>query len=89
MGHLYDYRRVHRRDHPRGLLEASLRPALLAWTQWSLREKLRRYLHYYNTDRARTGMLTKGRTPDEVIALPRFSPDRRKRRYLSGTGQPR
>ncbi|HUE08784.1 MAG TPA: helix-turn-helix domain-containing protein [Acidimicrobiales bacterium] len=32
-----------------------------------LREELRRYLRYYNTDRAHTGRLTKGRTPEEVI----------------------
>lgn len=32
-----------------------------------LREELRRYLRYYNTDRAHTGRLTRGRTPDEVF----------------------
>jgi transposase InsO family protein len=32
-----------------------------------LREELRRYLRYYNTDRAHTGRLTKGRTPEEVL----------------------
>ena len=32
-----------------------------------LREELRRYLRYYNTDRAHTGRLTKGRTPEEVF----------------------
>ena len=32
-----------------------------------LREELRRYLRYYNTDRAHTGRLTQGRTPEEVI----------------------
>ncbi|MFZ0251479.1 MAG: helix-turn-helix domain-containing protein [Acidimicrobiales bacterium] len=30
-------------------------------------EELRRYLRYYNTDRAHTGRLTKGRTPEEVF----------------------
>lgn len=32
-----------------------------------LRDDLRRYLAYYNTDRAHTGRLTKGRTPDSVL----------------------
>ena len=32
-----------------------------------LREELRRYLRYYNTDRAHTGRLTRGRTPEEVL----------------------
>jgi len=32
-----------------------------------LREELRRYLHYYNTDRAHNGRWTKGRTPEQVI----------------------
>jgi transposase InsO family protein len=32
-----------------------------------LREELRRYLRYYNTDRAHTGRWTRGRTPEQVI----------------------
>jgi transposase InsO family protein len=32
-----------------------------------LREELRRYLRYYNTDRAHTGRWTGGRTPEQVI----------------------
>lgn len=32
-----------------------------------LRDDLVRYLAYYNTDRAHTGRLTKGRTPDAVL----------------------
>ena len=32
-----------------------------------LREELRRYLRYYNTDRAQTGRWTRGRTPEQVV----------------------
>ena len=32
-----------------------------------LRHDLRRYLSYYNSDRAHTGRLTRGRTPEEVL----------------------
>lgn len=32
-----------------------------------LRHDLKRYLSYYNSDRAHTGRLTKGRTPEEVL----------------------
>jgi hypothetical protein len=33
----------------------------------ALRQELRRYLRYYNTDRAHTGRWTRGRTPEQVI----------------------
>ncbi len=32
-----------------------------------LRLDLQRYLEYYNRDRAHTGRLTRGRTPEDVI----------------------
>ena len=32
-----------------------------------LREELRRYLRYYNTDRAHNGRYTNSRTPDAVL----------------------
>ena len=40
----------------------SLVPKLTA-----LRRDLDEYLHYYNTDRAHTGRLTKGRLPEEIV----------------------
>lgn len=42
-----------------------------------LRLDLRRYLRYYNTDRANTGRFTKGRTPEEVIGKAKMWPGRR------------
>ena len=35
--------------------------------QTGLRRDLARYLRYYNSDRAHTGRLTRGRTPESVI----------------------
>ena len=44
-----------------------------------LRLDLRRYLRYYNTDRANTGRFTKGRTPEEVIGKAKMRPGRTRR----------
>jgi transposase InsO family protein len=54
----------------RTILEECWRPAFARYLipkLTGLRLDLERYLHYYNTDRAHTGRLTKGRTPEEVI----------------------
>ena len=47
-------------------MEAGLRSSFPA-RAGRLREELRRFLRYYNTDRAHTGRLTTGRTPEEAL----------------------
>lgn len=54
----------------RTILEECWRPAFARYLipkYTGLRHDLDRYLSYYNTDRAHTGRLTKGRTPEQVI----------------------
>jgi hypothetical protein len=47
------------------MLEAAFARHLLS-NITGLREERRRYLRYYNTDRAHTGRCTRGRTPEQV-----------------------
>ena len=52
------------------ILEECWKPAFarhLIPKQTGLRRDLKRYLRYYNSDRARTGRRTSGRTPESVI----------------------
>jgi hypothetical protein len=53
-------------DHLGGVLEAGLRPLPDPQAD-RLKLDLERYLRYDNTERARTGRWTNGRTPDEVL----------------------
>ena len=65
-------------------MEADLRSSFPA-RAGGLCEELRRFLRYCNTDRAHTGRLTKGCTPEEVLGAAKMvSRYGRKRRYLSG-----
>lgn len=52
------------------VLEECWRPAFARYLipkLTGLRRELARYVHDYNTDRAHTGRITRGRTPDEVL----------------------
>lgn len=54
----------------RTILEECWKPAFACYLipkYTGLRHDLKRYLAYYNTDRAHTGRLTQGRTPEEVL----------------------
>jgi transposase InsO family protein len=54
----------------RTILEECWKPAFARYLipkYTGLRLDLDRYLRYYNTDRAHTGRLTRGRTPEEVL----------------------
>jgi len=54
----------------RTILEECWKPAFALYLiprYTGLRHDLRRYLAYYNTMRAHTGRLTRGRTPAEVL----------------------
>ena len=52
------------------ILEECWRPAFarsLVLKKTALDQDLHHYLHYYNTDRAHTGRLTRGRIPADII----------------------
>jgi transposase InsO family protein len=52
------------------VLEECWRPAFARYLipkLTGLRRELARYVHHYNTDRAHTGRITRGRTPEEVL----------------------
>mgnify|MGYP002684875936 FL=1 len=54
----------------RTILEECWKPAFARYLipkYTGLRHDLKRYVSYYNSDRAHTGRLTKGRTPEEVL----------------------
>lgn len=59
------------------ILEECWKPAFARYLipkYTGLRLDLQRYLRYYNTDRAHTGRLTRGRTPEEVIGKEKMWP---------------
>ena len=67
------------------ILEDCWKPAFARYLipkQTGLRLKLKRYLHYYNTDRAHTGRWTCGRTPETVIGKANPQP------YLEAGSEP-
>jgi hypothetical protein len=52
------------------ILDECWRPAFARYLQVrfeGLKRELADYLSYYNTDRAHTGRLTRGRTPAEIV----------------------
>lgn len=61
--------------------------ALLGSRAMALERDLVQYLEYYNFDRARTGRLTKGHVPGEIVYRARKVRRRvSARRYISGQG---
>jgi transposase InsO family protein len=64
----------------RTILQECWRPAFARYLipkLTGLRLDLDRYLHYYNSDRAHTGRLTRGRTPEAVIGKVKMWPKRK------------
>ena len=62
------------------ILEECWRPAFARYLipkLTGLARELRRYVCYYNTDRAHTGRLTQGRTPEEVLGKAKMWTPRR------------